>query len=242
MMPAGKGRGSVRERTIVWQRDGAPLPLTVRWHPRARRIRLRLAVHERRIIVTLPLAFGVQTALETADRHHDWVQRQLLARPARVPFADAAHVPFLGEPHRICHRPDGPAEIHRVPGVIEIGGPPAELPRRTALFFRSEARRHLSAQVACHARSLRLGYGRISIRDGVTRWGSCGPSGNLAFSWRLVMAPWMVLDYVAAHEVAHLRERNHGPRFHSLVATLIADPDAARTWLRENGSELHRYG
>lgn len=242
MMPAGKGRGGVRERTIVWQRDGAPMPLTVRWHPHARRIRLRLAVHERRIIVTLPPAFGVQTALETAERHHEWVMRQLSAQPARVPFADAAQVPFLGEPHRICHRPDGPVEVRHADGVIEVGGPLADLPRRIALFFRGEARRHLSSQVAHHARSLSLGYGRISIRDGVTRWGSCGPSGNLAFSWRLVLAPWMVLDYVAAHEVAHLRERNHGQRFHSLVATLIADPGAARLWLRENGSELHRYG
>jgi len=241
-MPAGEGRGGVRERTIVWQRDGAPLPLTVRWHPRARRIRLRLAVHERRIIVTLPPAFGVQAALETADRHHEWVKRQLSARPARVPFADAVHVPFLGELHRIGHRPDGPADVRLAAGLIEIGGPVTDLPRRIALFFRCEARRHLSAQVACHARSLSLGYGRISIRDGVTRWGSCGPSGNLAFSWRLVMAPWTVLDYVAAHEVAHLRERNHGERFHRLVASLIADPDTARSWLRQNGSELHRYG
>ncbi len=241
-MPAGEGRGGVRERTIVWQRDGAPLPLTVRWHPRARRIRLRLAVHDRRIIVTLPPALGVQAALETADRHHEWVKRQLSARPARVPFADAAHVPFLGERYRIGHRPDGPADVRLAAGVIEIGGQLADLPRRIALFFRFEARRHLSAQVACHARSLSLGYGRISIRDGVTRWGSCGPSGNLAFSWRLVMAPWPVLDYVAAHEVAHLRERNHGEGFHRLVANLIPDPDAARSWLRENGSELHRYG
>lgn len=241
-MPAANQQRSVRERTVVWQRAGAPLPLTVRWHPQARRIRLRLAVQERRVIITLPLPFSVQAALQMAERHQEWIDRQLLAQPARVPFADAARVPVLGEPHQICHCPDGPAGVRQTAGRIEIGGPAFELPRRTVLFLRGEARRHFSAQVAWHARSLRLEYGRISIRDSVSRWGSCAETGNLSFSWRLVMAPWMVLDYVAAHEVAHLRERNHGQRFHNLVASLIADPDAARLWLRQNGRGLHRYG
>lgn len=84
--------------------------------------------------------------------------------------------------------------------------------------------------------------GRITMRDPRTRWGSCSANGNLGFSWRLVLAPEFVLAYVVAHEVAHLKELNHGPRFWRLVERLIGDPEPARRWLRAEGPDLHRYG
>ena len=83
---------------------------------------------------------------------------------------------------------------------------------------------------------------RISMRDTRSRWGSCSRAGNLNFSWRLVMAPENVLDYVVAHEVAHLRELNHSARFWTLVDTLCPDVKDARWWLRTHGAALHRYG
>jgi predicted metal-dependent hydrolase len=84
--------------------------------------------------------------------------------------------------------------------------------------------------------------GRISVRDPVSRWGSCAASGNLSFSWRLILAPEMVLDYVVAHEVAHLAVRGHGPLFWKTVAGLTEGTAEARAWLRRHGAGLHRYG
>ncbi|HEY8013860.1 MAG TPA: M48 family metallopeptidase, partial [Dongiaceae bacterium] len=83
---------------------------------------------------------------------------------------------------------------------------------------------------------------RIGVRDPRSRWGSCSPDGVLNFSWRLILAPRFVMDYVVAHEVAHLRELNHGPRFWRLAETLCPDMDRARDWLAIYGPGLHRYG
>jgi len=92
------------------------------------------------------------------------------------------------------------------------------------------------------AASIEEKAGRISVRDTRSRWGSCSAKGNLSFSWRLILAPEFVLNYVVAHEVAHLIERNHGPKFWKLVARLDDQADAARKWLRRNGEALHRMG
>ena len=80
------------------------------------------------------------------------------------------------------------------------------------------------------------------MRDQKSRWGSCTSDGQLSFSWRLILAPSYVLDYVTAHEVAHLVEMNHGARFWRLVDRAVPRLEAARQWLHDHGAELHRYG
>ena len=93
-----------------------------------------------------------------------------------------------------------------------------------------------------HAQRLGLTYTRLGVRDQTSRWGSCSSNKTLSFSWRLILAPEEILDYVAAHEVAHLREMNHSERFWALVTKTLPGHDEARQWLRQNGQELHRYG
>jgi hypothetical protein len=115
-------------------------------------------------------------------------------------------------------------------------------PRRFADWLKAEVRRDLSERVRHHAQTLCCNPKRLSIRDQATRWGSCSTTGTLSFSWRLIFAPPFVLDYVAAHEVAHLREMNHGPRFWRLVRDAIPGMHKARAWLKAYGAELHRYG
>ncbi|MEL7543611.1 MAG: M48 family metallopeptidase, partial [Pseudomonadota bacterium] len=102
-------------------------------------------------------------------------------------------------------------------------------------------RQDLTERVAFHAARLGLTPKRITVRDQSSRWGSCSTTGALSFSWRLVLAPPNVLDYVAAHEVAHLREMNHSHRFWNLVRQTMPEMDAAKAWLRENGAHLHAY-
>ena len=120
-------------------------------------------------------------------------------------------------------------------------GPPAQVPARLKGFLRAQARADITAAVRAHSARLGRPFARLSLRDTRSRWGSCSAEGNLMLSWRLVMAPPAVLDYVAAHEVAHLVELNHSPRFWALVERLCPDHATQRRWLAENGTALHRY-
>jgi predicted metal-dependent hydrolase len=114
--------------------------------------------------------------------------------------------------------------------------------RRLADWLRSEAKADLARRTNHHAANLGCEPKRISVRDQSTRWGSCSSTGTISYSWRLIFAPQFVLDYVAAHEVAHLKEMNHGPRFWRLVRDTMPDMHKARAWLKQNGAELHRFG
>jgi len=125
---------------------------------------------------------------------------------------------------------------------ICISGETDHAPRRLSDWLRAEVRRDIAASVAKHAERLGCAPKRIAVRDQATRWGSCSTSGTLSFSWRLIFAPPFVLDYVAAHEVAHLREMNHGPRFWRLVKDSVPLMQKARIWLKAHGAELHRFG
>ena len=123
-----------------------------------------------------------------------------------------------------------------------VGGTPEHFSRRVLDHLRREARRDLEAAVRIHAAAVGLEPRAITIKDTTSRWGSCSSDRRLAFSWRIVMAPPYVLDYLAAHEVAHFREMNHGPKFWALCRQLCPDMDAGKAWLKRHGSGLHAVG
>lgn len=125
---------------------------------------------------------------------------------------------------------------------ICVSGGQTHGPRRLMDWLRTEAKADLSARLIHHAANLGVRPKRITVRDQSTRWGSCSTTGTISFSWRLIFAPSYVLDYVVAHEVAHLREMNHGPRFWRLVRETMPDMQKARMWLKQKGAELHRFG
>ena len=174
--------------------------------------------------------------------HVDWVARRLAALPAPVTLADGAEVPIGGNPYTIRHHPDRRSGAWLEDGELHVTGRPEFLSRRVIDFLRAEAGRRLSTLVRTKASQAGLTTARITIKDTKSRWGSCAPDGALAFSWRLVMAPEFVQDYVAAHEVAHLRHMNHGPAFWHLVASLTAHTPRAMAWLNHEGPRLLRVG
>lgn len=220
----------------------------VRRHPGARRLTLRVSRTRRAVIVTLPLQCDLDEAGSFLSRHIDWVRARLDSLPNPVPFEDSAAMPLRGEPHRIVFtgargtraitvtRPAGQRPCICVPGPKDLAAA-----RLTRWLF-DQARSDLDTSVARYAKALGLKAARIGVRDQTSRWGSCSTTGALSFSWRLVLAPAFVLDYVAAHEVAHLREMNHGPRFWALVKKICPDFEAAKDWLQVLGPDLHRYG
>lgn len=213
----------------------------------ARRMTLRVSTASGEITLTLPDGADFSSARSFADRHGGWIAARLASRPEHIAFAAGTRIPIRGTPHRIVHwsrirgltqttvSPDGEA-------ILAVSGDPHHLPRRIRDFLKKEALRDLEACVSRHTTSLGLNARKITLRDTTSRWGSCSSRGNLNFSWRLIMAPPLVLDYLAAHEVAHLREMNHSHRFWALVHKLCPHTEEAERWLKRHGTQLHRYG
>jgi predicted metal-dependent hydrolase len=112
--------------------------------------------------------------------------------------------------------------------------------QKAQAVLKAKARDVLAEASDRYAAQIGKSYARLSLRDTRSRWGSCSSKGTLMYSWRLIMAPPAVLDYVAAHEVAHLAQMNHSPAFWAVVEQIYGDHTAARRWLRENGDQLHR--
>ena len=226
---------------------GLPMPIEVRRHPGARRLTLRVCQTRRTVIVTLPQRCHLDEAGLFVNRHLDWVLQRLGDLPEPIPFADGILIPVRGVMHRV--RFVGPQRTGSVvtlaPGKqpeLLVKGRVEHAPRRLKDWLVDQAKLDLEARVAFHAGRLDLRARRISLRDQASRWGSCSTTGLLSFSWRLILAPPIVLDYVAAHEVAHLAEMNHGPRFWALVAKTMPEMRSAKAWLHTHGLQLHRYG
>jgi predicted metal-dependent hydrolase len=218
-------------------------PLSIRVNPRARRLLLRIDAAARTIELVLPRGIPAEHGLKFLDAQRGWIAARLDALPQTVPFVEGALVPVFGVPHRIRHFDDPKAPpVTIVDGEIRVRGEPAHLPRRVRDHLAHLAARELARRARDHAARIDKRVARVTVRDTKSRWGSCSSTGNLSFSWRLVFAPEDVVDYVVAHEVAHLAEMNHGPRFWKLVRSLTPDTVAPRAWLKRHRSELLSYG
>lgn len=247
MQYAGTSRTKPADKLQI---KGLRAPVELRRHPTARRLTLRVSHSRRAVILTMPLRCSTDEAGSFLHRHLDWVRGCLDNLPEPVAFEHLAIIPLRGVAHRLFFTGKaGRSGIVRKEAVegedlprLNVSGYLEHAPRRLKDWLIGEARRDLDERVLWHARNLSLRPRRITIRDQRTRWGSCSSSGCLSFSWRLILAPSLVLDYVAAHEVAHLAEMNHGPRFWQLVELTIPKMKEAQDWLRRDGMDLHRYG
>jgi predicted metal-dependent hydrolase len=220
---------------------GRSLAIAVKRSGMARRMSLRLDP-QGGVVVVLPVGVPVAEAERFARRQRDWITGRLAALPDRIPLVPGTSVPLLGVPHSIFHAPQARRGVWVEDGRLHVSGQAEHAGRRVLDFMKGEARRQIAPRCQSLAERIAARVGRLSLRDTRSRWGSCSAQGDLAFSWRLVMAPDWVLAYVVAHEVAHLAELNHGPRFWSVVEDLAGDPAPARAWLKLHGPELHRYG
>ncbi|MFC2966650.1 M48 family metallopeptidase [Acidimangrovimonas pyrenivorans] len=219
-----------------------PVPITLRRSARARRFSLRVSRLDGRVTLSLPSWAREADALAFARDRENWIRTALEQMPQGRPVEIGARLPVEGR--EVVLAP-GRGRAPRLAGVLlEVPGDPERAGARVAGFLKTLARDRLSRACDRHAAALGRGYSRLVLRDTRSRWGSCTVEGKLMFSWRLVMAPPEVLDYVAAHEVAHLVEMNHSPAFWAVVARLFPDHAAQRAWLRHRGHELHaiRFG
>jgi predicted metal-dependent hydrolase len=223
--------------------DGRHVSVLVKPHAKARRLTLRINRTGDGAIMTVPRRTGKSEAERFALKSKAWIATQLAKRKPAVAIASGVEIPLRGSPQRI--EATGKARglvLHDVStGVIHVPGLPHHVKRRLTDWLKAEAKRDLATASERYASAMGVKVRTISVRDQKSRWGSCSSMGDLSYSWRLILAPDYVLDYVAAHEVAHLREMNHSPRFWRLVLTHCNRTRDAKNWLKQHGSSLHRY-
>lgn len=231
--------------------EGTLHAIALRRAPRVKRMTLRLRNASRDFVLTLPQSVTLATARDFLERHRGWMVERLRRLPAPVALTPDAVIPLRGIAHRIVHRPAGLRDV-----IIEaqcgkgtgpmfnlcVSGPLADVPGLLLAYLKREAQRDLAAAVRFHAGKIGKSVKRVTIRDTTSRWGSCSSTGNLNFSWRLVLAPGYVLDYLAAHEVAHLLHMDHSARFWQTANHLSADVERAEAWLKTQGAKLHQIG
>ena len=227
--------------------DGETYSVSIKRVAGAQRFTLRVRAADGCVVLTMPPRAALSSAQAFADRSASWIATRLAALPGRIPLRPGAVVPLRGVEHRIVL---DPAALRRLRvGAGEDGAPVIALSPRLAdpaaavlRFLMGEARADLAAAVGRHAAAVGRPVVRITLRDTRSRWGSCSSHGSLNFSWRLILAPPLVLDYLAAHEVAHLVHMDHSDRFWRVVRELAPMTDEAEAWLKRHGPGLHRYG
>jgi hypothetical protein len=213
---------------------------------RSRRFTLRVRTASRDVLLTMPARAPLSSARAFAERHSAWIGVRLARLPHPVAFEPLAKAPLRGVDHTIVHRSSQRGVVWIEPGangpLLCVAGERPHVARRVSDFLKREALKDIEAAVSRHARAIGVQPKRISVRDTVSRWGSCSSAGRLSFSWRLILAPPYVLDYLAAHEVAHMVHMNHSQKFWALVGRVSPDVKRAEAWLKAHGASLHRYG
>ena len=213
-----------------------PVPILSRVNRRARRITLRIGTADGKVTLTRPAGVTEAKALAFAREREAWLREKLGAFPADIAVRAGCELPVEGVPFRVETAP-GRARCGEGRLLVPAG---REGPACAALV-KALARDRLAAAADRHAAALGVAWGPLALRDPKGRWGSCSAAGRLMFSWRLAMAPPPVLDYVAAHEVAHRVRMDHSPAFWAVVEGLRPDWRRARDWLHAEGPGLHRY-
>ena len=221
-------------------------PVAIVRSARATRMAMKVDPATRGVKVSAPAALPVAAVAAFVRAHAGWARARVGRLPPARPFAPGVSLPVLGVerviaqdaasrfPARLDDGPDGPRILV---GRTEF------VASRVESLLKDVARRHIEAAARGKAAAVGRRVASVSVRDTVSRWGSCSSRGDLSFSWRLVFAPLDIVDYVVAHEVAHLLEMNHGPKFWKACAALSGvKPPHARAWLARHGAALHGYG
>lgn len=224
------------------QLDDPDITVAIRRSKQARRLTLTVPHDGGPPRVTAPPRVATSEIRMFLLRQGDWLRSAVDRAPEAEVVRIGGRVPVAGRTLEIAARP-GPRRPPFVEGdrLIIQGGDPAAAGKRIEVWLKEVARAALTPIAEDCADAVGGRIGKITMRDTRGRWGSCSSHGNLNFSWRLAMAPPAVLDYVAAHEAAHLIEMNHGPRFWALVEGLRPDWRDQRAWLRKQGGALHRF-
>ncbi|MCD7058521.1 M48 family metallopeptidase [Pelagibacterium xiamenense] len=220
---------------------GVAVAVSVRVNPRARHYRLTVS-RKGEPVLTFPASGRWKEAQAFLERNRGWLSKRLEKRDGVARLGDGARVPLRGVEHTVLVREALRGTVERTDGsdgpILSVPGGADHFKRRLVDWFKREARADIEARCAIHAANLGVSIAAIRMRDQSTRWGSCSSTRTLSFNWRLIMAPPYVLDYVAAHEVAHILEMNHAPAYWRTLARTLPDYERGKAWLKANGQSL----
>jgi predicted metal-dependent hydrolase len=227
---------------IIVMVDGEALAVMLKRHAKARRMTLRQSRDGEHFVLTVPRRHSRKAAEAFLNASAGWMHKTRIKLPPAMPAADGGCILLRGEHYTIAStgKLRGLVSVNEDTRIITVPGAPSHMRRRLTEWLKCQAEKDLHEASQRYASAMNVIVKRLGVRDQKSRWGSCNADGVLSYSWRLVMAPPMVLDYVAAHEVAHLREMNHSPRFWKLVLSNCASARAAKNWLKQHGQTLHR--
>ncbi|MDR7033520.1 M48 family metallopeptidase [Mesorhizobium sp. BE184] len=221
---------------------GRTLPLRIVENERARRLTLRIDAGGQGLRITVPPGLRRGEVEKFLDRHRGWLEQRLAKVPERPQVRPGIKIPVRGVPHLVVHEPGKRGTVivstDEAGPILIVHGDRVHLPRRVADFLKREAKREIETLVARHTESVGKRAKTVRFKDTTSRWGSCTSDGSLSFSWRIMMAPPPVINYLVAHEVAHLQEMNHGPKFWKLCTELCPDTKRCKDWLKRNGGAL----
>ena len=220
---------------------GDEVSVIVKRSLQAKRIRLKVSRQSRSVVLVLPNRASQQTGIAFAQSKIDWIVDQLHQLPRKSIFNDGMHFSFLGIPVSIHHSPTSKRGVWLDENVIWVSGSSEHLPRRVLDFLKKEFGNYALKKARQTADQLQVKVQKMTIRDTVSRWGSCSKTGHLNLSWRLVLAPKFVADYVIVHEVAHLVEMNHSDAFWQVVGRLCPEYEKAEHWLKKNTGYLYSF-
>ena len=228
--------------------DGKRIDIKVSDSIRANRFIMRVNQQTSEFCVSRPMWRSIDEARIFVERNVWWISEQLMKLPARVQFRHGSIVPILGKEYKISHSPKEFGNVWLKESLnnempeLRVSGGSEHMARRVRDWLKKRAKDEVAYKAKKFSSLLNKEIKSVSVRDTRTRWGSCSSSGNLSFCWRLIFAPEKIVDYVCAHEAAHLVELNHSPRFWQTVHQLVGEWNSSKKWLKENGARLHRYG
>jgi predicted metal-dependent hydrolase len=221
---------------------GRTLPMRIIENARAKRLTLRIDTGGKGLRVTVPSGIAMRDIDEFILRHQGWLEARLVKYPDRPKLRPGVKLPLRGVNHALIHDAGARGAVEQ--GMDEDGaylmvhGDLRHFGRRLTDFLKREAKRDIEPMALALAERTSRKVKSVKFKDTSSRWGSCSSDGNLSFSWRIMMAPKPVIAYLVAHEVAHLTEMNHGPKFWKLTRELCPDMERAKAWLKRNGAAL----
>jgi predicted metal-dependent hydrolase len=222
---------------------GHSRPLTIRRSARAKRMRLAVDPRDGAVRLTLPQRAALKPALAWAESQRAWVEQALAKLPVVAPIGPGSLIPFEGASLTVDWQPGRSRTLRREEDRLLLGGPEEMVAPRIIRWLRAQALQRLEGETRAVAVRAGVTVARVRVGDARTRWGSCSSSGDIAYSWRLILMPVAVRHAIVAHEVAHRLHMHHGPAFHDAVERLLGhDPKAERAWLKAHGAEMHRFG
>lgn len=238
-------QNSEPDQTEIETIDGRRVSVRLIVNPRARHVSVRIDPTRRQAIATAPSKRQLRHAARFAEERAGWIVQELSRLPKGVSLRPGSRAPLRGVVHELVYEHGRGAprvEGGDHPRIVVPAPDMALFESRLLRFYKDQARDDFVERVAHHAVTLGVRPTRLQVKELRSRWGSCSVDGVLSFSWRLILAPPYALDYLAAHEVAHLKEMNHSRKFWAQVARCVPDFQRGRQWLHAQGSALHAIG